>query len=373
MSNITLEVNGIKYEGWTDISVSKSIESLCGQFSFSTTVKENAELVIQNDLKLQDKAVVFIDDIKVITGYIENLYIDYDVDNHLITVEGRDKTGDLVDSSIKPQNYKHRSFVSLVENVLSDNGYTNIKVINQVKNLPNIVEPQQSATVSETIMQFLDKYAKKVQALMITDADGNILITRESPAFSIGSLISDNTPSTNILGASINLNSTDRFRFNYIESQGDNSTYTKQSVKQTGVSTDKDIRGPRRNYTIMRPATQEVTLNQLAIWTANLRKAKGTRYNCRVQDYYSSKVFNQLWEINTLVQVEDIRCQLSGQFLIQGAKYSKSLSGSFTEISIVNKGAFDLESLVASNNDFGDKLVNKTGSGESVIDALEAI
>jgi prophage tail gpP-like protein len=372
MSDITLAVNGIRYAGWTEVSVSKSIESLCGQFSFATTVKENAEFVIQNNLKLQDKVQVFIDSTKIITGYIEKLDIAYDAGSHSITVAGRDKTGDLIDSSIKPNNYNHQSFVKLVENVLSDNGYTDIKVINNVSNLPNMVEKTQGAAVGEKIIEFLDKYAKKVQALLTTDADGNIVITRESEASATGSLLSNNTNATNILGASISLSSTNRFRYNYIESQSDNNSFEKSSVKQTGVATDKDIRNPRRSYTVMRPATEAVTLQELATWSTNLRKAKGIRYNCRVQDYYSSKAFNQLWLPNELVQVEDVRCQLSGQFLIQGISYSKSRdSGSITEFSIVNKGAFDLDSLIAFNNNFGDKLINKDSS--SALEALEII
>jgi prophage tail gpP-like protein len=54
--NIYLEVDGVRYEGFIDVAVNSSLESFCSSFSFSTTVKENKQGLIQNNLKLQQQA-----------------------------------------------------------------------------------------------------------------------------------------------------------------------------------------------------------------------------------------------------------------------------------------------------------------------------
>lgn len=363
MSKIVLAVNGVKYDGWLTASVSTSIEQFCSTFSFSTTVKENPQLVVQNNLKLQDEVTVFIDDVKKITGYIEKLNISYDSENHSITVQGRDRTGDLVDSSILTKSYKHSNFESLANNVLNDNGYNHIKIINNVSNLPALPQDLQVATIQETIIGFLDKYAKTVQVLLTTNEEGNIVITRETKEDLGGILVSkNNNIINNILGGSIELSSTNRFRYIEVATQGNNNSQTENSVDQRGKSIDKTIRNPRRKVIVSTTPNQDITLNELALWNSNLRIAKGTRYSCKVQGFKPVEGKKKIWEFNTLAQVDDERCQLSGQFLIQGVTYEQSNAGSTTTLSIVNKGAFELSSLIASNNNFANNLVKKDNS-----------
>ena len=198
MSEIYLEVNGKRYKGWTNVKVSKSLENFAGQFSFSSTVKENASLVVQNDLKLQDEVAVYIDETKIMTGYIEDLNISYSATNHSISVAGRDKTGDLIDSSIRTlKSYNISDFIVLIKTILSDNGYNNIEVINVTGDTLTMEEEalglSVEATQDETIAQFLQKYAKKVQVLLTTNEDGNIVVTRESESVLLGQLVNSAT------------------------------------------------------------------------------------------------------------------------------------------------------------------------------------
>lgn len=371
MSSVFLEVNGKRYEGFTDINVSRSIENLSGQFSFSTTVKENSELVIQNDLKVQDEVRVYIDDNLVLTGYIEQLNISYSGSDHSISVSGRDKTGDLIDSSAKPIKYIQTNFIKLVKAILSDNGYSNIKVINNIGTLPILnvgsssnssnLEDGDSAKVdtSASVASFLDNYAKKIQVLLISDKDGNINVTNEGSELSKGSLIST-VDQSNILSANINVSSIDRFRYIEIHSQGDNSSFTETAAIQTAVVTDNDIRNPRRKLISVNTASQASTLEKIGKWNVNIRRAKGLRYNCTVQGYYSSDDTDSIWLPNTLVEIRDDRCQINGQFLIQGVTYRRSLQGSFTDLSIVQRGAFSVEPpIIENNSSFGENLLEK--------------
>jgi len=371
MSDIFLEVNGFQYKGFTDIEVSRSIENFAGKFKFSTTVKENSSLVVQNDLKVQDEVRVFIDSDLILTGYIEELNISYSVDSHSISVSGRDKTGDLIDSSIKQAQYKQINFIKLAEAVLLDNGYTDIKIINNLTTPPilttgetatdpSFLEDGESPTAEQgaSIVQFLDSYAKKLQVLLVTDEDGNINVTSEGDQLADGALISTKTQS-NILAASINVSTVDRFRFIEVYSQGDNSSFYEQSSDQSSIVTDTSIRSPRRKRIPVNTASKTTTLDNLAKWNVSIREAKGLRYNCTVQGFYTTRKNISPWLPNTLVQLKDERCQVDGQFLIQGVTYRRSLRGSFTDLSIVKRGAFSVESpVVADNSDFGGDLID---------------
>ena len=374
MSDILLEVNGLRYQGFTDVSVVKSIENLSGQFTFSTTVKDGFATTsengitfasgnlgtLQNDLKVQDEVKIYIDDTLIITGFIEDLTIAYSADSHSITVAGRDKTGDLIDSSIIQKSYSQRNFVKLIEMVLKDNGHTSISVINDVPLLSSLEAGETIKTEKgDSIATFLDRYAKKLQVLLITNEDGDIVITREGADLAIGALLSEmRGVNNNILSANININTSERFRYIEVYSQSGNDDFTANSVNQNAIAIDSIIRDTRRKRVTMATASKTLSLNNLAKWSVNVRKAKGSRYNCRVQDFYTARNKGFVWLPNTLVQIKDDRCQVEGQFLIQGVSYSKSLQGTFTELSVVEKGAFTVEgSIFADGSSFAKNLI----------------
>lgn len=376
--DLFLEINGIKYTGWQSINVSKSIENLSGQFSFQSSVKDilvAGRRFIDNPIKAQDEARIFVEDDLLISGTVESLGINFDAGSHSISVSGRDKTADLIDCSIIQKTYNIKSFQRLIDVVLKDNGYSNIKVINQVPDIKSLSSlppkeqefdflPPKTGSLKtdkgDTIFGFLDRYAQKLQVLLNTNNEGNLVITREGAEGVGGALISTKgNPNNNILSANIQINTNDRFRFIEVFAQEDNESFGINTVLQKGSAEDDIVRSPRRVRIDYGDTASSSLLRDLAKWNVNVKRAKGQRYNCRVQGYFNAD--GQLWRPNTLVEVNDDKCQLDGRFLIQGVTYSKSLQGSFTDLSIVNQGAFTLDTQTAiqlsSQNDFASDLI----------------
>lgn len=354
MSKIYLEVEGIKYEGFTEVAVNGAMENFSSSFSFSTTVKETTLGIIENDVKLGQVARVFIDETLVITGYIEDVKIEYSADSHSITVSGRDIGGDLIDSSIVQKSYKQRDFEKLIKLVLVDNGYS-IKVINKVGTLT--LEPTETIKTEQgdSIFDFLDRYAKKLQVLLKINPSGNLEIVREDSSVVKKFLINNFTQNTNILSAKLNLTTVNRFNVIEVYSQDNNRTHTKTSISQKGVATDSTIRSTRRKVITMDTASQSKSLTALAKWNINLRRAKGSRYSCKVLGFYSGE---DIWQPNQLVNIIDLTAQVQGNFLIQGVQFSQSLQGSFTTLDIVERGSFSSEGVNSFGNSFADGLIS---------------
>ena len=373
MNNISLEINGVEYEGWESISITKSIDNLTSEFSLNSSFQKinlEGEDIITNPIKLQDKARVFIDGNLQSTGTIENLAIAYNNQSHTISVSGRDRTGDLIDSSIIQKQYSISSFKRLVQVVLSDNGYSDIKVINNVPNIKKLqtTDPEKAPSTEDgdTIFSFLDRYAKKVQVLINTDQEGNIVINREGAEVNSLSLISEQgNPDNNIKTASVNLAANNRFRFIEVYAQDSNDTFSRGSVSQSGKAIDSQIRAPRRLRITSRNTSTSDLLKDLAKWHINIKRGQGTQYSCVVQGYYSDREQTKLWDINTLVEVRDDKCQIYGVFLINSVTFTKDLSGgSITTLTLVNKGSYTLDIKEAininSSNQFASNLIQST-------------
>jgi prophage tail gpP-like protein len=152
-------------------------------------------------------------------------------------------------------------------------------------------------------------------------------------------------------------------------SQANNNSYGVNAISQKGTAEDDIIRAPRRIRINSNNTTTNDFLNDLAKWNVNVKRAKGQRYNAKVVGYYADAASTILWQPNTLVQIVDDKCNVDGTFLIQGVSYSKSSSGSFTDLSIVNQGAFGLSSIPTSS-DLGENLINADGETFSLTDLI---
>jgi prophage tail gpP-like protein len=347
MSNqITVLIDNEKFEGFTDISLERTMETVASSFTLSTTIKEEDDRTILNPLKVQSEVKILIDDELWLTGKIENVSVSYDESSHGIQAVGRDKTADLLDSSIIQKQYTERNFIKLLTRVLNDNGYSDIKVINNLSR--NIELPSGEVIVTEssdTIFSFIDRYAQRLQIFINSDEEGNLVISTEGSEGAGGALVSvKGGKENNIKSANITVNSLDRFRFIEVYSQSDNTTFSKNSISQKGSFEDKQIAGNRRKIMISGKATQKKVLDQIAEWNVVVRRAKGLRYNCEVVGFYTGRDNGLLWQPNTIVQIKDDKCDMDGAYLIQGVTFNKNLStGSTTKLSIVEIGSFTID------------------------------
>jgi prophage tail gpP-like protein len=361
-NEIFIDVNNIRYSGFTSVEINKSLNTFTGSFAANFVSKElfiGDERIIENPIKLQDKVEIFIDEELKLTGFVESLDISYTSNSHSISVSGRDRTGDLVDSSIISKSYKTRNLKRLIELVLLDNGYSDIRVIQQTFNIDNLEENERvEAEPSDTIFSFIDRYAKKVQVLLTTNEDGDILLTREGQSKISTDLISlRQGQNNNIKSASISLNTTNRYRFIEMYSQSANDSFGENSINQSAIAEDQDIRSPRRLRVVNNVASQTPILQDAARWQSNLRRAKGLSYKCTVVNYLTEGDRGETWQINRNIVVKDDKCSLDGEFLISSVSFKKSLQGSITELEIVNKGSYTIDPLSLVSKDLGDDFI----------------
>ncbi len=340
---ITAEVNGIAYAGFIEASITHSIENFARSFSLSIVQSDEFNLAI----KLQDEIVIYIDDIKILTGYVEVLTKQGGADGISYSIEGRSKTGDLIDSSINRKTYKQKDFKKLVKNVLADNGFTNISVSSNLLFIKVDSNPIVDKN-GETIFEFLDRIAKKTQVLLITNNKGNILITREGSTKLTGGLFLETASTRNNI-YEYQLELTTHNRFNKIKITSQTTNEEDEPVSQIAIAYDNSIRSGRKLFIDDKKETKTSTLSKLANWHINIRRAKGSRYTCKVMGYYTQE--NELFEANKLIKLIDDYNLINGFFLIQSVNYNVNISrGCYTELNLVEVGTFSLDGVNSAFN-----------------------
>ena len=98
MPDAVLVIGGRRLAGWTDVSVTASLERLDPEFRLSMSERAPGETT-PRQVNPGDAASVELDGETVLTGFVDEVSPSYGPGSHVIAVTGRDATGDLVDCS----------------------------------------------------------------------------------------------------------------------------------------------------------------------------------------------------------------------------------------------------------------------------------
>jgi prophage tail gpP-like protein len=371
---ITLIVNGEELRTFENIELTSSMQSMSGGFSFTYIpkfkfVRNRYEL--QGIIKPQDEVEIYINNIQYLTGYVDDISWSQDPESDIITISGRDKIGYVLDSYVIPRAYTETNYKKLIELVLRDNGWGDVISVQNISssNLILSAEDDIHAESGETIRDFMDRYAAKAQVLLGSNNKGELIIYREGDVGSVAgrfptnsnapiALINNiNDQRKNILQSTFDVSIRDRYRVVEVYSQSSRNVHDINNVSPTAIATDSLVSTPRRVRIQYSNSANESTLVELAKWRVNLKRAKSIVYRCRLQGISFSENNKDYWKINTYVQVSDDQRDVNGDFLIESVTFTKSNNGTFTDLSIVNRGSYTLDTERAikrlKRNNFG--------------------
>lgn len=344
-----LEVSGIEYDNFTSASCELRLDALSNSFSFEAAAAEGEALPFKGG----EECKVIVNDETVLTGFIEIIEVSYDANDHIIFIAGRDKTNDLLDSTVTAIDDIRAPITlkEIIEKVISNIGIS-IEVIEDVSTDSfNPAEDIAAADAGTNAFSFIEQFARKRQVLLTSNSDGNIVITSgsaEQAAGGIQHIIGEFD--NNVLNASFSFDISQRFNSYIFKSElspiaANNAGVTENSsiVDQTGSILDEDIREGRQ-LVIESELTSSDAQNEVrAIWEANIRKARSLNYSATVHGY-AVEPNGDLWQINKLYQIVDDYIGKQEPMLCNSILFTLDTSnGEQTILGFVDQNAYSLE------------------------------
>lgn len=323
------------YDGFKDFSLHRSIETISASYHFSFSDQWGPEQEPW-PLNPQDEVVVTIDNIEVAHGYMDTLHGTLSASDRMYTIEGRDKTSDIIDCSAPtaPGTFPNLTFKQLCDKLVHGFG---IKFIegpgdwNKGKlEKTHVIEP------GETIFESLDRASKQVGAVLIPDGKGNLLITNIGVKRATVKLVEGE----NAKNFSFVRDYSKRYS-NYTVTGVSKKSTTKDAhgwfKKANGKSpslpsanaVDKAISRYRPLLVKQRGSSTQAIVKKLVEFEAATRAAKSLVVNCTVQDWVQEP--GRPWLINELVQVFAPRLGIGNEFgdtyVIAETEYTLSIDG----------------------------------------------
>lgn len=337
MSELTIKINGSSYTGWTQGRVMRSLESIADSFDLTLTDQWGSGNLSARDIKTDMPCEIWIDDQPVITGYIDEATPSYDAKNHTVSVRGRSKAGDLVDSSLPSKPFHGQDLLAIAKVQCEPFGIDVRSTVDVSKPFTDMARED-----GQTIFEFLEQAARIRAVRLVSEPDGNLLITRAgtdriSTRLELGE---------NILSASGQFSSRDRFTHYVIHGQtaGDNFSFAGAVAHLIGRAdddrwTDKDRYRPT---VIDAEVKDKDDCDRRAWWQRNTAYGRSHGIVYTVRGWRHAK---GLWQPNFLVPVSDRWMGIDEDLLIVSTQFLLDKQGERAEIQVMPKEAFDLVEL----------------------------
>lgn len=364
--------NGNNYELFDSISVARSLDSIAGNFSVTFTVSDyNANGGQKLPLLLNEDVQIEVDGRVELTGRIEAARVAYAADKHTVTFTGRDKTGDLIDSSVG--DWAIFTAASLPEIILRTLTLANMDDIGlsfssglkgRLDAEPFGIGDGSAGDVGDTVFNFLESYCRKRQVLMSTDGFGGIKLLDASDVSNSGAQIINrinDDGSNNVLMGQVDIDTTKRFNKFVVSSAGNASQVNEERVIDTedinvtldevddffdqfdndGVVSDLELSNSRGEFVDegtplirrVKHIQAEATSSQKdcqarAIWEYNLSLGQYLKYVVTLQGHSDSN--GKQFVLNNLYRIQDDFAGLSEDLLLKSIKWDVSLKGGST-------------------------------------------
>jgi len=348
---ITLEIEGTEFTGFQEATLSKSFDSASAQF----TATISSTLPIENPIKVGNSVRVLVDGFIALTGFVDRLDSDFSSDDHTITVRGRDKTADLIDSTISEDISVSTptTLTKLAKQVISNIG-SDIEVVSYIPDETFDIDDNLTAQTGESAFDFIEGYCRKLQVIATTDGLGRLIFTRASSTNKAAVMLINQKDGTqnNVLRGSFYVDHSQRYHTYTILSQGNaigeinldlDLASPADMANRSFTVTDTEIRSSRVfNKNSEKSANQDQCEAECK-WNTNIKRARSFAYTATVAGHVMSPN-TDIWRTNVVVHVIDDFADLpSAYLLISDLTFNYSEEGSTTDITCVTSDAFTLQ------------------------------
>lgn len=334
-NKIDVYINDSLFTGWSRISIVKSVDKISGTFSLITD-----KFILPNNkiMKTESKVEVYINNNKIINGYINNIKGSLDSNNSRVTIKGDDKTVDLIDCSTinEPLEFINQSVYRIIKELLKAYPIdVNVDSHNNVSNdflrrVSNPIYPKISFNSGDSVFDCISKVCKMKAVYPISDGNSDILLTDfQSNVVNDSLIIGENI-------SSIEFENDITDRFSYYIVKGQNSGYGKKwdenNIQLVGLSEDKNIRRYRPIIINSGDDIDQENADNIAKFENVSHKAGSYNLSAKTSKFNMSN--NKLWYIGHITKLKVPRFNIDRNLLITDIKYSQSQDGSELKMSL---------------------------------------
>ncbi len=341
-----LIIDGVKWDFWSSLSLSRAIDRMGGEFRAELTTKPE-EGFLSSTMKAGLPVQVEIDGNTVLDGYIDIVTHRYNATSASISVVGRDKTADLIDCAATtdgPYEFRGQKLDAIIRHVIKPFGI-NLTVQADVGAAFSRVAIQPG----ETAYDFIERACRFRAVLAVSDGIGGIVIIKPEDAPAAGEIVYGK----NILEGSVTLDWTNRFSLYVLKGQaeGSDSSSAEETSSPEGRASDELV--TRHRPTVITSEAQGFgqTMKERSEWECKVRRGRSVAASYVVQGWYEDAHSKSLWRPNTKTKVSDPKRAVQRELLIISVNYTIDGTGTKTRLDLALPEAYNLVAEIEPESD----------------------
>ncbi|MEO7691294.1 MAG: phage baseplate assembly protein [Sphingomonas sp.] len=331
---VELSIEGTLYAGWQQVSVSRSLDSLSGNFELTLAAKATtggADLAI----KTGDRCKLLVGGATVINGWVDAVSHTIGDNDHSLSVRGRDRTADLADCSAihKPGSWKNVKIETIASELTAPFGVSVTAKTSTGKAIPKFALQQ-----GETVQAAIERLLRFRGLLMVANEDGDLeIITPDS-----GAPAATLELGVNIKAITATFDASQRFSEYLIKGQaaGDDHKNGKTVSQIKGNAGDAGVTRHRPLLIVAEEQGDGASLAVRAKFEAGVRAGKAVSAQISVAGWRVG-AGGKLWAPNMAVRVKAATVKLaSEQMLVTAVSFAKGDDGTTATLTVMPPGAW---------------------------------
>ncbi|WP_051356901.1 phage baseplate assembly protein [Azorhizobium doebereinerae] len=367
---VTLLIEGTPFVEWTSVRVTRDLSEISGSFQLelrdatrSAPTFPFASLVayaprVEDGLSCE----IRIDGEPVLIGWIESISPRAGEGQVSVSVSGKDKTGDLIDSAATvdgPCEFFDSKIDQVASSILKPFG---LKVRLDVDAGPSF--PRATIDVGESAMSAIEKFARQRELLVTSDGVGALVLTRSGKKRGPGDLVFPG----NVVETSGNWSTKEQHSQYNVKGQAERAAglrrpaphldstaapsgsssgdYVQQqdAHERAGITIQGERKHPsmQRHRPVVAMARTQLTAEgaqRQADWMERTARARSVKIEHKVKDFRGAN--GRLWRPNELVFVSDSFQGLNRDMLIAGVEMGFDQSGATTLLRLTGPESYD--------------------------------
>jgi prophage tail gpP-like protein len=326
-SSLELKVDGQFWTGWKSVQVTQSLETAASSFTVLSKTRDPWPV------RAGAKVEIHLERELVLAGYVDKTAPVLDDGGSLTSIEGRSRTGDLVDCSAltEPGEWWNARLQDLAAEIARPFGIGVVDVVGELERFPVFrIQP------GETAFEAIERACRMRAVLTYPTAAGDLLLTRPTDVWDGVEL----REGFNVQSCSAEEDFSNRFAEYIVRGQsfGTDENYGPPAAHPEGTARDMAVRGERRLVIIAETAVSLASAQARAEWEAAFRAAKSSKVTVSAAGWLNNRGY--LWAPNTRVQCHLPSIRITGPRLVSAVRLSQSEDGSKVELDLVREDAF---------------------------------
>lgn len=329
---IELRANGKVYDFGKEVVINRSLDAISSSFSLTLTQDPKKTSF---DFKPGDSCQVLMGDESLVSGYIDSKSIQFDAYSRSLTVQGRDRTGQLVDCSAlrNPPTWQNVKFEKIASDLIkSFSIQIHIEADTGSTFAAWHIEP------GETVFECLERAARLRGLILIPNGKGELVVTKPKRAAVTFQL----KEGENILSASLLEDVKQCYSEYRIQSHvSGNLAYQTETASIITARANDSLEKRHRPLVVSAEGVgNSSSAKKRAEWERQVRRARSKKIEVIVSGWH---VNEKPWSLGNQVALNSPSLEVNSTFIISSLRFELSEQGRKTFLQLEDADAYSLD------------------------------